>query len=190
MEFHAPNDYVRPMRLSEATRRFAFDSLHHRYGSEALAHHAVPMDDAPGFETLSDIEKYDRMIRTIAERAPVRICENERVSGAATLGTAIDHKVPATLRGEPVFNSVSHLTVDFASVLQYGVNEIKRRAQAAYEQYRGTEREPFAKSCLACIEAFELWHARYLDALRARPEFRANFENLLRVPFPASKRRS
>ena len=63
MKFYAPHNCVRPVRLSEDTRRFAFDSLHCRYGSETLAHNAVPLDDVPAFETLSDIEKYDRMIR-------------------------------------------------------------------------------------------------------------------------------
>ena len=31
-EFYAPNGLIRPIRLSEKTRRFAYDSLDHKHG--------------------------------------------------------------------------------------------------------------------------------------------------------------
>ena len=40
---------------------------------------------------LSDLAKYDLAIKLIAEQAPNRICENEKLSGAATLVYAVYH---------------------------------------------------------------------------------------------------
>ena len=183
MEFYAQNGKKRPIRLSEETRRFAFDSLGHKYGKDTLRNDSVSMDDVEGFEALSKIEKYDAMIRKIVTEAPIRICEGERISGAATLGQAIHHLIPAFYKGKHVFGSISHLTVDFETVIKEGVNAIRRKAEDALLRYRGSDREPFARSCLNCLDAFEVWHGRYLDALRDRPEYRANYENLKRVPF-------
>jgi len=75
------------------------------------------------------------------------------------------------------------LTVDFETVLKCGVNTIKRKAEASYKKYKGTEKEAFAKSCLNCLEALEIWHARYLKVLEVLPEYKDNYENLKRVPF-------
>ena len=82
----------------------------------------------------------------IAEEAPIRICEGERLSGAATLGMAIRHYIPATHGGKSICSSISHLTVDFETVLKCGVNSIKRNAEASYKIYKGTEKESFAES--------------------------------------------
>ena len=183
MEFYTQNGRVRPIRLSEATRRFAYDSLNRRYGLDTLRVMSVSLDGVRDFDKLSPIERYDIAIERIAKEAPVRICEGEMISGAATLGLAIHHLVPATYNGNFVFPSNSHLTVDFESVLKYGINGIRKNAKAAYEKYQDTEKAPFVKSCLNCIEALGVWHSRYLDALRNKAEYRENYEALLRVPF-------
>ena len=187
MDFYTQNGMKRPARLSEKTRRFAAESLDRKYGLDTLRTKAVVLDGIDGFSELSAIEKYDLVIKLIAENAPIRICEDEKISGAATLGLAIEHVVPATLRGDWIFPSVSHLTVDFETVLKRGVNGIEQDAKEAYEKYRGTEKEPFAKSCLNCLESFRLWHKRYLDALSALPEYKANAENLRQVPFEPAR---
>lgn len=181
MEFYSACG-KRPIRLCEATRRFADDSLRHRYGLDTMRTPSIMMDDEPGFEDMTLLEQHDLCILRIVERAPIRICEGERLSGAATLGEAIRHVVPASFRGKAVLSSVSHLTVNFAEVLKIGINGIRRRAEAALERYRGTEREPFARSVLNCLDAFDIYHRRYLDALRGRTEYAANYQNLLRVP--------
>ncbi len=173
----------RPVRLSEETRRFAADSLDRKYGLDTLKTKAVVLDGIEEFSDLSDIEQYDLAIRMIAETAPVRICEGEKISGAATLGFAIEHVVPATLNGDWIFPSISHLTVDFETVLKRGINGIEQDAKEAFEKYRGTEKEPFAKSCLSCLESFRLWHKRYLGALDAADGYKSNAENLRQVPF-------
>ena len=94
MEFYTQNGRTRPIRLSEETRAFAHDSLNRRYGLMTLETMAVSLDDIDNFEALSPLEKYDLAILRIAQNAPVRICENEKLSGAATLGKAIFHAIP------------------------------------------------------------------------------------------------
>ena len=187
MEFYAQNGKKRPVRLSEQTRAFAWDSLNRKYGRDTLKTMAVCLDDIENFESLSAIEKYDIAIGRIAAQAPIRICEGEKLSGAATLGCAIRHDIPAVYKGNAVFASVSHLTIDFETVLKKGVDSIRAAAGASYAKYRGTEKEAFAKSCLHCLDAFALWHSRYLKELRELPQYKANYEALKRVPFaPAS----
>ena len=183
MDFYTQNHQIRPVRLSESTRQFAHDSLHHKYGLDTRKAMAVSMDHVPDFAKLPPIERHDLAIEEIAKHAPLRICQGEKVSGAATLGLAIEHKVPATCAGKEAFPSMSHLTVDFETVLKKGINHIRRKAESAFLRYEGTEKEPFARSCLRCLAAMEHWHGRYREALKGRPEYRANYESLQRVPF-------
>lgn len=187
MEFYTQNGMQRPKRLSESTRCFAYESLAHKYGLDTHKKNAVTLDEIENFDNLSPLEQYDVAIQEIAQKAPVRICKDEKISGAATLGLAIRHEVPATYRGSSVCASISHLTLDFASVLKGGLNAIKAEAQKAYAMYCGTEKEAFCKSALQCIRAFEVWHQRYLHALREMPEYRANYENLTRVPLEPAR---
>ena len=98
----------RPVRLCEATRQFALESLNGKYGDEAMRHWAVSLDGVEGFEALSPMQQYDAAIREIARRAPLRVTPQERVCGAATLGAAITHNVPATRGGKLAFPSISH----------------------------------------------------------------------------------
>ena len=186
MNFYAQNGNERPIRLSESTRRFAYESLGRKYGKDTLRVEAVSLDSLDGFDALSKIEQYDAAIKMIATEAPIRICEDERLSGAATLGLAISHTVPATFGGKPLFSSISHLTLDFETVLKKGLRSIKANAEEAYVRYKGSEKEAFAKSCLSCIEAFEIWHGRYLNALKDLPQFASNYQNLTRVPFESA----
>ncbi len=187
MEFYAANGRKRPTRLCDKTRRFAYESLNRRYGLETLETRAVDLDGVAGYESLTELEKYDVAIQTIVREAPIRICENEKLSGAATLGSAIRHGVPARYQGQTICMSISHLTVDFETVLKKGMLHIRKIAELSLEKHRGTDREPFLQSCLKCLDAFDVWHGRYLDALRDRPEYRTNYENLKNVPHkPAS----
>lgn len=187
MEFYTQNGRVRPIRLCEKTRKFAHDSLSRVYGRDTLQVMSVSLDEIEGIKALSPLEQYDHAIRTIAMKAPIRICENERISGAATLGLAIRHYVPATLGGEPLCRSVSHLTVDFETVLREGVDAIWKRAESAYARYRGSDREAFCQSVLSCLSSFKLWHERYLNALSSRPAYQANYEALCHVPFAPAR---
>ena len=183
MDFFTQNGIKRPIRLSEKTRSFAYESLNRRYGLETMKNEAIILDGIENIDSFSEMKKYNTAIRRIAEESPVRICEGEKISGAATLGPALYHLVPATVGGSPVCRSISHLTVDFETVLKEGVSSIKAKAEKAYEIYKGTEREEFSESCVSCLKSFEIWHGRYLDALSGRPEYLLNLENLKRVPF-------
>lgn len=182
MIFFAVNG-ERPIRLSEETRKFAFDSLNHKYGQDACKTPAVSMDDVKNFEQLSALEKYDMAIERIVNEAPIRICDGEKISGAATLGLAITHFVPATFNGKAFFESVSHLTIDFETVLKKGVNYIQNQAEESLKKHKGTEKEAFSNSCLHCLDCMRIWHSRYLDELKKMPEYQANYENLKNVPF-------
>ena len=187
MEFFAVNG-KRPIRLSDETRKFAFDSLNHKYGLETWSTPAVSMDNYKGFENLTSLEKYDAVIEQISKTAPVRICNGEKISGAATLGMAISHNIPATFGGKPVFSSsISHLTIDFETVLKKGVNHIQKQAEDAFKKYKGTEKGPFIQSCIHCLQCMKIWHERYLKALKNKPAYSKNFENLQNVPFEPAK---
>ena len=72
MDFYTASSEKRPVRLSEVTRRFAEESLNGKYGDEAMQCFAVSMDDTENFEAMTELEKYDAMIRKIAEEAPLR----------------------------------------------------------------------------------------------------------------------
>ena len=182
MEFYAPNGMKRPVRLSEKTRKFAYESLHHKYGLDTKQTYAVNLDALPGINEMTAIEIYDAAVSKICEEAPIRICDEELISGAATLGLAIEHCVPALLAGKSIFASISHLTIDFESVLKYGIDHIKERVTVSLSQNTDIRNEPFLRSCIHCLDAFDVWHARYLDKLRAMPAFSANYESLLHVP--------
>lgn len=187
MTFFAVNG-KRPIRLSEKTRKFAFDSINHKYGLETWGTPAVSMDDYRKFEDLTPLQKHDAIIERIATTAPIRICDQEKISGAATLGMAISHKIPATFRGEPVFtSSVSHLTIDFETVVKKGVNYIQKEAEEALNKYKGTEKEPFLQSCIHCLQCMKKWQMRYLEELKNSPAHRANYENLQNVPFQPAR---
>ncbi len=182
MEFFAVNG-SRNIRLCEATRKFAFDSLGHKYGLDTRATPAVTLDDIDGFAALSPLAQYDAAIERIVRKAPLRLCEGERISGAATLGLAISHRVPATFQGKAICSSISHLTIDFETVLKKGVDHLRLQAESALAEHRGTQREPFARSVLHCLDCMALWRERYLEALQGRPEFAENYRALQRVPF-------
>ncbi len=183
MDFYTQNNQKRPVRLSAQTRKFAYDSLNRKYGLDTLKNMWVRLDGVDDFESLSQIRQYDAAIQAIADNAPIRICEGEKISGAATLGLAIQHKIPAVYGEHSLFPSISHLTVDFQTVLKKGVRFIRESAESAYAKYANTEKQPFLQSCLTCLDAFQAWHKRYLDALRNMPDYQKNYKNLQRVPF-------
>lgn len=186
MKFFATNG-KRAVRLSEKTRLFAYESLNYKYGKDTWRTPAVIMDGFEGFEELTPLQKYDAAIERIVKTAPLRICEGERISGAATLGIAIKHEIPATFNNKPIFSSVSHLTLDFETVLKKGVNYIQEQAEQSYKKYKGTEKESFILSCLHCLECMKLWRDRYLDKLKNLPKYRDNYNNLKAVPFAPAK---
>ena len=121
MEFFTSSDSKRPIRLSAKIRRWAYESMHGKYGDEAMKTPYIEIEEE-NFNKLDDLDKYDIMITEIAKKAPIRVCEEELISGSATLGAAISHVIPAYHKGEKIFSSVSHLTIDYETALRFGMN--------------------------------------------------------------------
>lgn len=165
----------RPCRLCEETRRFAFESMHGKYGDDAMSHPAVALDDLENFDTLSPTEQYDLSIRRICEEAPLRICDGELVSGAATLGQAIWGVVPAFRGGQAFIPSISHLTLGYRKALKMGVNGIEAELDRIIAQEGETAHRHSLKEA---ITSFRIWHNRYLEATEG-----VVHKNLQRVPF-------
>lgn len=182
MEFYTSSKEKRPIRLCEDTRKFAYESLNHKYGLDTKKNPCVTLDHLENFELMTDLEKHDAAIREIVTKAPIRICDEEKISGAATLGNAIGHVMPVTYQNKTVIGSVSHLTIDFPTVLKYGIRHLREQVLISLEKYRGTEKEAFIKSCISCLDSFDIWHSRYLEALKDMPGYEENYRNLLRVP--------
>ena len=155
--------------------------MHGKYGTEAMQTPYIEIEDER-FEALSDIDKYDRMIKEIAARAPIRICEEEMVSGSATLGAAIQHVVPAFYKKEKVFFSVSHLTLDYATALHRGIEYYAAKISEKLQDASLSERQKrFLQSLTNVIESLKIYHGRYLKAAKdKKPEI---YRNLLQVPF-------
>lgn len=185
MEFYSAT-LKRPKRLSEQTRKFAYESLNHKYGLDTKKTMAISLDNFTNFNQLSDLQKYDLAIQQIALNAPIRICENEKISGAATLGQAIFHAIPVTYKNNVVLGGISHLTINYEMILKHGLLQIEKNVDTSLNTYKSTEKEPFLISCKNCIHSFKEWHKRYLNVLKHKPDYHQNYQNLLQVPlYPA-----
>ena len=117
----------RPVRLSEETRRFAWESLNGKYGRELIAsdHLTMSRDEARG---LSAYQLYDRLIAKIAREAPVRVIPGEMLAGSATLKAASRHIIPVLYEdGATIMESVSHTTLGFDRVLREGIDRYEAR---------------------------------------------------------------
>lgn len=79
------------------------------------------------------------------------------------------------------------MTIDFETVLKKGVNYIQNQAEIALQKYKGTEKEPFAQSCIHCLNCMREWHKRYLDELKDKTDCISNYENLKNVPFEPAR---
>ena len=185
LTFYTPCATPRPVRLSEETRRFAWESLHGKYGDEAMTHYALPMDGIPGFADMNDYQRQDAGIDLICREAPVRLTPAERVCGAATLGMAIHACLPVQYEGRPVCGALNHLTVDFFDAVRYGLDALEdkvdaRIAASEAENLRPRQRD-FLASCKVVMQSFRLWHGRYMDAAgETRPDL---YALLCQVPF-------
>ena len=186
MIFPTAAAFPRPIRLPESVRAWAWESLHGKYGDEAVSHGFVTMDDIPGFASLSPLEKQDLAITRIAETAPLRICTEELVCGAATLGQSICHVIPACFHGKPLQSSVSHLTIRFDRMLKEGLVSYEEEIALRLRAPALTEKQTaFLRSLQNVIEAIRIWHGRYLALTKdTRPDLH---RLLTRVPFQPAR---
>ncbi len=191
-------------RLSDETR-----SLAERYLSGEIGRTMRPADFAiePDFyHSMPSLDKqYAEAVRLIAENAPLRIIPFERLAGAATLKEATMHLVPLLThsyraRSVPdgdwisknplspapsLLSSVSHTTIDFEKALKVGCKGIRAEITARLgrndldEDGRG-----LLESMLACLDAADTWHSRYVSELErlaaaSSGEERRNYEDVL-----------
>ena len=185
MEFYTFSSKKRPVRLCEQTRQFAARSLAGEYGKEALKTPFVTLDHIAEYETLSSIEKYDAALLEIVKKAPIRICEGELLCGAATLGRAISHAMPAARDGKhfSAGTGTSHLTVDFFEVLAIGMDGVREKVERALRTHTEPRKVAFLNSCLHAISCMRIWHTRYLEALESKKGMERVAQNLRQVPF-------
>ena len=202
IRFYSPMKEGRPIRTQERTRRFAKESLDGKYGREAMETMFIMLTDTDG---LSPRQIYDCAITEIAQRAPLRIVTDvdgaplELLSGAATLGAAISHVVPASVDGiNAVCGSVSHLTCNFDRVVREGMDVFRDRIISRMEDTDLTEQQrDVLLSQLNAWEAMKTYHSRYLALLSERMEqahheehrahYKALWDTLSHVPFSPAK---
>ena len=189
MEFYTCSKHKRPIRLSEKTRRFAYESLNHKYGLDTEKTPHIDLNGIKNYAKLSPLERYNIAIYEIAAKAPVRICEGELISGAATLGDAKRHMLPAVHNDVPrgYSSGVSHLTVDFSEVLKIGLEGIRKKAEESLKKHHEKRKTEFLKSCLHCIDCIKIWHKRYLHKLSGLDGYKDVVQNLLNVPFKPAR---
>ena len=194
--FPTPCKTPRPIRLSAATRAFADRSLRGEYGREALKNPPI-FDDIPDFFEKSQTERAALCYGGIASRAPLRLVPGELLCGAATLGTAISHKIPYRVdknkEDEMVFWSNSHLTANFDRVLREGTDSFCARIAARRKQPCTEKEKDFLGALDAMLDALGVYHARYMEALLAKQtaaataeeaeHYRVLRETLQTVPF-------
>lgn len=184
--FPTASNVPRPIRLKDSTRAWAWESLHGKYGDEAMKTPCISLDHIENFDALSDIQKQDIAIREIAEKAPVRICPEELICGSATLGDGINHMIPVRLNGKVVFYSTSHLTIRYDKVIREGLDSYSTDiAKRLADNTLAEDQIRFHHSLQNVIECIRIYHGRYLQAAKdTRPDLHRLLEQ---VPFSPAR---
>jgi len=156
--------------------------MHGKFGDDAISHMAVSLDHLAGFDLLPEIDQYDIAIRAIAEKAPLRICPEELLCGAATLGNGIIHYGPAEYHGKPAFECRSHLTIRLDKVVREGLDAYQTDIARRLDDPALTEEQcRVIHSLDNVIESIRIWHERYLEATQvSRPDLHTVLQQ---VPF-------
>jgi len=155
-------------RLSEETLALARQALDGAWG-RALIDLPLTLDDRPDLAELSPAMRRAFGIKLIAEQAPVRILPGERIVGATTLQACIKHVLPIYEDGKLAYPSISHLTPAFDDVLKVGYRGLRQQVEWRLARGRLDEAgEDLLRAIHLCLEAAEIWHRRYLEALDAR----------------------
>jgi len=163
--------------------------------------------DTAYYASLSLAKKQMYCIQTIAKEAPVLLIEGELIVGAATLGAARRGRVSAysaaKLDIQPEidrfdFVGTNHVTLGFDRVLHIGLDALREEVEASLEHHRAlghTEQVDNLEAMLGCLDAADIWHARYLEALKERilttqdeaacNRYKEIYRNLEKVPAKA-----
>ena len=112
-------------RLSEKTLKMAQEALLGKWGKmlkpTTLRLTKEEFEQEPS-------KMYAACVRHIAEEGDIRINPDELVIGATTLKDCTCHVTPVLQpdRDEPAVRSVSHVTLDFATVVKIGLDGLRR----------------------------------------------------------------
>lgn len=153
-------------KLSEKTLNRAKEALLGKWGQELKPTSLVLTEE----EYNQNRDKmYAACVRHIAEEGEIRIDPDELLIGAATLKESAYHVVPVRRPDcdVPAERSISHVTLDFATVIKTGLNGLRRHTLERLQ--RGDLSDPnkidFLEACLQTLDSFEKWHARYMELL-------------------------
>lgn len=170
------NHTIKP-RLSQDVRDLA-----ERYLSGEFLRDIRPADFAVGEEGagLSDNRRYALAIKMIAERAPLRLVQGERIVGSATLREALEHRTPAC-----PYPSTSHTTIGFGPVLDGGCRGLREKLRQRLEDASlDAARRELLECMVTCLDAIGVWTKRHVAALEEAggEQFRAAADCLRHVP--------
>ena len=179
----------RPTRLLEKTRQLAERALAAEFGKALAASPAVEMNDMPDFQTKTPMEQYTLCTRRIAETAPIRLI-TPLLAGSATFDRAREHILPATLNGEVLFSSTSHLTPGFDRITKQGWIGLRNEIEARLS-HATVEDAAYCQALLQALDSAEIFHTRTLAFINEtaqnapaadRPLYESLAETLAHVP--------
>ena len=162
--------------------------------------------DTEYYDSLSMQKKQMYCIQTIAREAPILLIEGEYLAGAATLGAARRGRVPAysaaKLQIQPEidrydFVGTNHVTLGFDRVLHMGLDALRLEVEESLKKHLAAghaEQAENLEAMIGCLDAADIWHARYLEALQERiaeaknAAVRARYEEIYRNLEPVPKK--
>lgn len=135
---------------------------------------------------------YAHCITHIAEEAPIIIRKGEMLIGAATLFESSQHVIPVLdPSGNSVGSSLSHTTIGFEEIIHHGLKGIRKKVDRYSQINLGEKEQNFYKAANEVLDAFHIFHERYLRELRKRiflsqgkekKDLEIVLENFLTVP--------
>ena len=151
------------LRLSALTHALAWRAQSGEHG-RSMQNATFRLEDGGDPAGLSEAMKYAQAARLIAERAPLRVLEGERIIGSATLGEAPHHKTPVLGA-----YSTSHTTIGFDRALKVGYRGLRRQIEERLARGGLDEKgQDLLRAMAACLDAAGVWHGRHVELLRQR----------------------
>lgn len=148
-------------RLSASAYELAQRGLSGEYG-RAMVEAGISLDDFPETSNMSGSMRYAFTSKLIAQNAPIRLVAGELLAGSATYVESTGHMVPVM-----GISSTSHHTPGFGRVLTEGYKGIRQRISDRLSRNIDDQGRDFLDAMLLCLDAADIWHSRYVDALDA-----------------------
>ncbi len=148
-------------RFKASTYELAQKGLRGEHG-RSMVEAGISLDDFPETGDMSGSMRYAFTSKLIAENAPIRLVPGELLAGSATYIESTGHKVPIM-----DIDSTSHHTPGFSRVLKEGYKGIRQRISNRLNRDIDDQGRDLLNAMLLCLDAAEIWHNRYMDALDA-----------------------